>query len=359
MRRVFMSCLAAVALLWIPVSAPAQDMTQLFRKVSPSVVVIRAKGREVTATGQSRFNRDGIGRADLGRWQGHDGGPRRAHHGHDHRGVPGGRDGAGRVVASEPAADLSMLQLDRVPPGVVVAKLGNSDKVQVGAAGDRRRCPVRPELFHERGLDQRQLAAQHRLQVHATGRVLPNRRHHQHRELGRPNVRHGGRGDRPRQPQHLQERGQRRSRLRGDDQHRQAAPAHEEVVLERARRSAPLQRPGRPSESPLPARAATSSRRWPRARPPRRPGSTAARSSPPSTVSRSCWRRHHPERQRDVGGVHGRPRQDPRHAGHAQGGLALEVSFLRAGHVLEADGRLPEESRPGPLPAARRRPRGR
>jgi S1-C subfamily serine protease len=44
----------------------------------------------------------------------------------------GGETVPARVVASEPAADLSMLQLDRVPPGVVVAKLGDSSKVQVG-----------------------------------------------------------------------------------------------------------------------------------------------------------------------------------------------------------------------------------
>jgi len=44
----------------------------------------------------------------------------------------GGETVPARVASSEPAADLSMLQLDRVPPGVVVAKLGDSSKVQVG-----------------------------------------------------------------------------------------------------------------------------------------------------------------------------------------------------------------------------------
>src|SRR3990172_3894910 len=37
-----------------------------------------------------------------------------------------------RVVASEPQADVSLLQLERVPPGALAAKLGDSDKVQVG-----------------------------------------------------------------------------------------------------------------------------------------------------------------------------------------------------------------------------------
>ena len=37
-----------------------------------------------------------------------------------------------RVVASEPAADLAMLQLARVPAGAQVARLGDSDRVRVG-----------------------------------------------------------------------------------------------------------------------------------------------------------------------------------------------------------------------------------
>jgi serine protease Do len=44
----------------------------------------------------------------------------------------GGETVAARVVASEPAADLSLLQLDSVPAGVQVAPLGDSRRVQVG-----------------------------------------------------------------------------------------------------------------------------------------------------------------------------------------------------------------------------------
>jgi S1-C subfamily serine protease len=36
------------------------------------------------------------------------------------------------VVASEPEADVSLLQLARVPPGAVVARLGDSDRIEVG-----------------------------------------------------------------------------------------------------------------------------------------------------------------------------------------------------------------------------------
>ena len=44
----------------------------------------------------------------------------------------GGETVRARVVASEPAADLSLLQLERVPPGALVATLANSDTVRVG-----------------------------------------------------------------------------------------------------------------------------------------------------------------------------------------------------------------------------------
>jgi S1-C subfamily serine protease len=37
-----------------------------------------------------------------------------------------------RVVASEPTADLSLLKLDRIPSGTLVAKMANSDDVRIG-----------------------------------------------------------------------------------------------------------------------------------------------------------------------------------------------------------------------------------
>jgi serine protease Do len=44
----------------------------------------------------------------------------------------GGETVNASVVASEPAADLSLLKLARVPPGAVVARLANSDTARVG-----------------------------------------------------------------------------------------------------------------------------------------------------------------------------------------------------------------------------------
>jgi len=41
--------------------APAQNFGETFRRVAPSVVVIRAKGRDVETGGQSSFNETGSG----------------------------------------------------------------------------------------------------------------------------------------------------------------------------------------------------------------------------------------------------------------------------------------------------------
>jgi S1-C subfamily serine protease len=37
-----------------------------------------------------------------------------------------------RIIAADPAADVALLQLDRVPDGIVPARLGDSDKAEVG-----------------------------------------------------------------------------------------------------------------------------------------------------------------------------------------------------------------------------------
>jgi S1-C subfamily serine protease len=61
MRALVWLILPALAAICVPVPASAQDLVPLFRKVSPSVGVIRAKGRDVTASGQVRFNETGSG----------------------------------------------------------------------------------------------------------------------------------------------------------------------------------------------------------------------------------------------------------------------------------------------------------
>ena len=127
--------LAAVALAvlgFLPAAAQAQMLGEAFKKVTPSVVVIRARGEELTRTGVQSFSETGSGvliSAD-GKVM------TAAHvvHTMDTISVEflGGETVQARVIASEPAADLSLLQLEKVPPTARVAKMANSDTVQVG-----------------------------------------------------------------------------------------------------------------------------------------------------------------------------------------------------------------------------------
>jgi len=116
----------------VPASVDAQTVRELFQKVAPSVVVIRAKGRDVTAGGQTRFGETGSGVliSQDGKVM------TAAHvvHTMDEIKVEflGGETVAARVVSSEPAADLSLLQLERVPPGSKVAAMADSSTMQVG-----------------------------------------------------------------------------------------------------------------------------------------------------------------------------------------------------------------------------------
>ena len=110
-RGVIGALVGFLAVAAIPGPAAAQDVGELFARINPSVVVIRAKGRDVTTRGVGTFAETGSG-------------------------VLVSADGhvmtAAHVVSSEPAADLSLLQLARVPAGAKVAPLGDSDKVRVG-----------------------------------------------------------------------------------------------------------------------------------------------------------------------------------------------------------------------------------
>jgi S1-C subfamily serine protease len=119
-------------LLSSPRPAAAQTVREVFEKVVPSVVVIRARGRDVEASGQTRFLETGSGvliSAD-GKVM------TAAHvvHTMDEINVEfiGGETVSARIVASEVAADLSLLQLERVPGGAKVAQMADSSIVKVG-----------------------------------------------------------------------------------------------------------------------------------------------------------------------------------------------------------------------------------
>jgi S1-C subfamily serine protease len=133
MQRAVSALLAVLGVLWFPGPGFAQSVGEVFKKVAPSVVVIRARGREVTsAAGATTFSEIGSGvliSAD-GKVM------TAAHvvHAMDTITVEflGGETVPATVAASEPAADLSLLQLAKVPAAARPAALANSDAVQVG-----------------------------------------------------------------------------------------------------------------------------------------------------------------------------------------------------------------------------------
>jgi len=120
--------------LFFASQAQAQQLREMFSKANPSVVVIRTVERRVTPQAQGLTSLPGLGSgvvistdgkiltaahvvqaADQVAVEFADGKKERAH-----------------VVASYPRADVAIVQLDFPIPGLVPAKLGNSDAVQVG-----------------------------------------------------------------------------------------------------------------------------------------------------------------------------------------------------------------------------------
>jgi S1-C subfamily serine protease len=132
MARAALTLLVGATLLVFPGGARGQNMGDLFRRVNPSVVVIRAKGSDVESSGVTRFVETGSGvliSAD-GKVM------TAAHvvHSMDEVTVEflSGEKVPASVLSSEPAADLSLLKLKRVPADAKVASLADSDTVRVG-----------------------------------------------------------------------------------------------------------------------------------------------------------------------------------------------------------------------------------
>jgi len=131
-RLIALLLLASFVALAPPAPAEAQPVGDVFRRVSPSVVVIRSRGRDVSASGQVRFGE--IGSGVLISPDGKVMTAAHVVHAMDEITVEfiGGESVKARVVASEPAADLSLLQLERVPANVRVSRLADSRTVRVG-----------------------------------------------------------------------------------------------------------------------------------------------------------------------------------------------------------------------------------
>jgi serine protease Do len=131
-RLIALLLLATLPSVGLPGPAGAPTVGDVFRKVSPSVVVIRSKGRAVSASSQVRFGE--IGSGVLISTDGKVMTAAHVVHAMDEINVEfiGGETVPARVVASEPAADLSLLQLDRVLANVRVSRLADSRTVRVG-----------------------------------------------------------------------------------------------------------------------------------------------------------------------------------------------------------------------------------
>ena len=137
MKKLFAAVVAPVVIMVaaLPVlSAPAQaqNLNEVFRRANPSVVVIRAKGRDVSSVGVTRFSETGSGVLVSA-----DGKVMTVAHtvnAMDEISVEalGGEPVSAKIIASEPAADLSLLQLERVPPSMRAATMADSSAVRVG-----------------------------------------------------------------------------------------------------------------------------------------------------------------------------------------------------------------------------------
>jgi serine protease Do len=132
MKRLLPAVLGAAVLQVVVPLAHAQNLNELFSRVNPSVVVIRAKGRDVSNVGVTRFSETGSGVLVTA-----DGKVMTAAHvvnAMDEITVEavGGAQVIARVIASEPGADLSLLQLERVPADMKPSPMADSRTVRVG-----------------------------------------------------------------------------------------------------------------------------------------------------------------------------------------------------------------------------------
>ena len=132
MKTVLAMILVLAVLPAFAPAAPAQNLEDIFRKVSPSVVVVRSKGRDIGAAGVTRFNQTGSGVliSSNGRVM------TSAHvvNGMDEITVEGiaGEVVRATLISASAAADVSLLQLERVTAAMRVAQMGDSDAVRVG-----------------------------------------------------------------------------------------------------------------------------------------------------------------------------------------------------------------------------------
>jgi serine protease Do len=133
---VLLAALLAAAPAVADNAASSGSLSQVFKRVGPAVVVVRTTERVAArgAPGEVPVSVAGVGSGVL---VSADGQVMTAAHvvqTADAVAVefPGGVQVRARVVAADAPADVALLQLDRVPPGVTPARLGDSDRAEVG-----------------------------------------------------------------------------------------------------------------------------------------------------------------------------------------------------------------------------------
>ena len=116
-------------------SASGDSLSAVFKRVGPAVVIVRTSGRLVPArSGERPVSVAGLGSGVLVDTDGKVVTAAHVVQTADAVSVefPGNVLVNARIIASDAAADVALLQLERVPPGIVPAQLGDSDKAEVG-----------------------------------------------------------------------------------------------------------------------------------------------------------------------------------------------------------------------------------